>query len=90
MPEDFVEKLMAQIRAAAPDLPSDRVSAIARQVRLDWGGSTVYIKKAPAEGKARSLGLTLAAGVPLAQAFADIGISRRTGYRLLSRRWPGR
>lgn len=86
MPEDVLDKIMAQVRAAAPELPAARVNAIALQIRRDIGGSACYIKKAPAAGKAFRLGVALAAGVPLSQAFGEIGISRATGFRLLRRR----
>jgi hypothetical protein len=87
MAEDFIAHLVAQIRAAAPDLPADRVESIAVGIQRDWGGATVYIKKAPAAGKASRLGSALAAGVPLSQAFADVGVCRSHGYALIGRRW---
>ena len=80
--------LVASIRAVAPDLSVDRVEAIARRIQRDLGGA--YLKKESALGKAFGLGTALARGVPVAQAFADVGVSRSTGYRLLNRRWNPR
>lgn len=87
MPEDVIEALVRQIIAAAPGLPEARVRAIAVAIRKDFGGQKCYVKKAPAEGKALGLGAALAAGVPLHEAFEEIGVSRRHGYRVLGRRW---
>lgn len=75
------------VAAAAPELSGECVAAIARRLQQDLGGGRVYFKKAPAAGKAVRLGHAIAAGVPLAQAFAEVDISRATGFRLLKRRW---
>lgn len=84
---DF-DDLVAQILAAAlPDFPAARAREIALAMRQDWGGQQLYIGKAQAEGKAFRLGTALAAGEPIARAFAAVGVSRATGYRLLGRRW---
>jgi hypothetical protein len=82
-----VDKLADLIRAAAPDLPEGRAREIASSINNDLAGDRLYFAKAPAEGKALRLGEQLAAGVPLAQAFERVGVSRSTGYRLLNRTW---
>ena len=87
MPDDVLDEIMRQIRAAAPELPVQRVEAIALGIRRDWGGARVYIKKAPAAGKALRLGTALAAGASLSQAFVEVGIGRSQGYALAGRRW---
>ena len=87
MPDDIVDALLKQLLAAAPGFPADRAQAAAAKIRQDWGGAKHYVKKAPAEGKAFGLGTALAAGVPLTQAFADVGVSASRGYELLKRRW---
>lgn len=87
MADDVIDALVKQLLAAVPGLPHDQAHAAAARIRQDWGGSTHYVKKAPATGKAFGLGTALAAGVPLTQAFADAGVSRATGYRYLKRRW---
>lgn len=86
MPKDVLDVLVEQLRAAAPDYPADKLYATALQIRRDMGGERHYLKKAPAMGKVFSLGNALAAGVTLAQAFADCGVSRSSGYRLINRR----
>ena len=87
MSKDEVD-LVASILAAAPSLSPGLARAIAFRIQADIGGA--YLKKTPAEGKAWGLGNALAAGVPLAQAFVDVGVSRASGYRLLRRRWGRR
>ncbi len=87
MGKDVLDELVRQILAAAPDIPPAAVQTAAARIRQDWGGERVYFKKAPAEGKALRLGTALAAGVPLTQACAEVGVSESYGYRLASRRW---
>lgn len=87
MSKDGLDQILDQLRAAAPEFPEDKLRTAALQIRRDLGGGSLYIKKAPAEGKAFRLGVALAGGVSLVQAFDDIGVSRATGFRLLRRRW---
>jgi hypothetical protein len=87
MAKDTVETILDLIRAAAPELPADKLDTIARKIHQDLGGGAHYFPKAPAQGKAFRLGEQVAAGVPLAQAFASVGVSESYGYRLLSRTW---
>lgn len=87
MAKDAVESIVDMIRAAAPELPEQKLCAIALRIHRDLGGERLYIPKAPSVGKAVSLGEQIAAGVPLAQAFAAVGVSRSHGFALVSRRW---
>ena len=82
---DLLDNIMAQLAAAVPDYPQDKLEATARKIRRDLGGSEAYIRKAPAEGKVAGLGSALAAGVPLAQAVSDLGVSRGYAYKLVHR-----
>lgn len=82
---DLLDDIMEQLAAAAPDYPQDKLRATALKIRRDVGGSEAYIRKAPAEGKVVGLSSALAAGVPLAQAFSDAGVSRGYGYKLVNR-----
>lgn len=87
MADDAVTRLRALIHAAAPELTEERLDAISGAILRDMGGEKHYFPKAPSLGKALRLGEQLAAGVPLAQAFETVGVSRRHGYRLISRRF---
>ena len=90
MEKDTVQSIVELVRAAAPELSEQQLAAIATGIHRDLGGTRRYFSKAPARGKALCLGEQLAAGVPLAQAFAEVGVCRRWGYRLVARRWPVR
>ena len=85
---DLIAEICAQIRAATPDVPEATCLKQAHALCQHLAGSRVYFPKDPAEGKARRLGRALAAGVPLAQAFVDVGVSRSRGFALAKRRWP--
>jgi hypothetical protein len=87
MGEDIINKMIARLAEEIPDMPTDTLRRIEQRMRQEFAGERHYVSKAPAEGKAFRLGSALAAGVPLAQAFADLGVSRASGFRLLARRW---
>lgn len=87
---DFDELVRQILAAATPDFPAERARQIAIAMRRDWGGQQLYIGKAPSEGKTFGLGTALAAGEPIARAFAAVGVSESYGYRLLRRRWVTR
>lgn len=81
--DDIVDDLLRLLR---PHVTLDEWHRTAYELRQRWGGSEVYVKKAPAEGKAHRIGGSLAAGLTLVEAFATVGVSRATGYRLIRRR----
>lgn len=85
MAKNAVDRIVELVQAAAPELPPERLTAIALLIHRDMAGTRPYIPKAPVLGKASRLGEQLAAGVPLAQAFANAQISRATGFRILNR-----
>lgn len=82
MPDDIIDDVLRRMR---PLLPLDQWHRMAYELRQTWGGSEVYIRKAPAEGKAHLIGGSLAAGLTLREAFEAAGVSRRHGFRLVSR-----
>jgi hypothetical protein len=90
MGKDILNEIMAQIRAAAPNLPQGCLEATALKIRRDWGGASAYIKKAPAEGKVWRGAAALAAGAPLDMVILEMGCTKQHAYRLLKRRWSRR
>lgn len=84
---ETVARILAQVRAAAPDLTEGTLQKIASGIHADMGGERVYVARNASWGKALRLIDALAAGRPLAQAFVGAGISRATGFRILSRPW---
>ena len=83
---DTVERILAQVRAAAPSLSDTTLIEIASRIYADLGGDRHWIPKNPTWGKARRLDDATAAGVPFAQAWKGTGISRATAYRIRRRR----
>lgn len=84
---DDVIKDMLRLVIEASGVKPETAQRVEQDLRLRWGGATVYIKKAPSEGKAFSLGVSLAAGASLHEAVQLAGVSRATAFRLLRRRW---
>lgn len=82
---DTVSVIMQRVRAAAPDLPDPILEKIARGIHADLGGATHYVTKSPSWGKAWRLSDAIGAGVPFAQAFKRLGMSRSTAYRARAR-----
>jgi hypothetical protein len=60
-----------------------------RIIRQEFGGTEPYIaKRIPQAVRIERLAVSLQSGVPLPDAFAQAGVPRRTGFRLL--RQPNR
>jgi hypothetical protein len=88
MADDVIDKLIAQLYAAAPELGPDRIRAIAVKLRHDMGGRREYVRAEPAAGKAIALAESLAAGVSLREAIEHAGLRPGTGYaRRFVMRW---
>lgn len=85
MADDILHAFLARLAQFAPP---DEVRRTEAEFRTQFGGTTAYVKKKdpPERGKV-ALGQRVAAGNSFSDAFADLGISRATGYRWLSRRW---
>lgn len=88
--DDIVHSFMREALQLKPAMTVDEQMAIECRLRAIWGGARVYIGKAAALGKARRLGAELAAGASLRDAMGAAGLSRRSGYRVLSRKWSPR
>lgn len=80
--DDFLSRLLTHLPAAQSLAP--RLEA---ELRAHWGGSRIdYVRKRPAaQQRTQALGLALQQGQPLAQAFASVGLPRRSGFRHLKR-----
>ena len=80
---DIVSDFLVRLQQLAPELPTQTRERLEADIRRDWGGSEPYVAKRPARVHAIKLGEALRNHKPLAQCFADQGISRRHGYRLI-------
>jgi hypothetical protein len=87
MARRFVDELLEVCKETLSHLPPKEARALEVAIRQRFGGERVYVDKATADQKARRLGDELAKGVPVKQAIKQAGLSRRTGYRVLSRKW---
>lgn len=87
---ETVERIIAQVRAAAPELPELTIERIARGIHADLGGDRHYVCKNPSQGKALGLRDAMAAGVPFVQAFSRARMSRGYGYKLRRIPWVRR
>lgn len=87
--DDLVADVIRAVVAVAgcPALTAKEVLTIETQVRERWGGSRVYIGRGAAIAKARCCGAALAAGATIREAFEQAGLTRRSGWRTLSRKW---
>lgn len=83
----FVDELLEVLEARCPSASPAERREFERDIRQRWGGDRVYIDKATAAGKAQRLGAALAAGASLREAIEKAGLSRRSGYRVLSKKW---
>jgi hypothetical protein len=87
MADDILHAFLARLANWTPPAGETR-DTLEREFRAQFGGSEFYVKKKqPPERLQAALGHRLAAGTGLADAFADLGVSRATGFRLLSCRW---
>jgi hypothetical protein len=83
----FVDELLKVCQETLSHLPPAEARALKRAIQLRWGGAEVYVDKGTSAHKAERLGEELAKGVPIKQALKSAGLSRRTGYRVLSKKW---
>ena len=82
---DIVSDFLARLQQLAPEIPAQTRQRLEAGLRQDWGGTEPYVANRPSRAQAaQRLGEALRSRKPLAQCFAEQGISRRTGYRLLS------
>jgi hypothetical protein len=78
--DDFLQRLVQHV----PDAPLEIRATLERDLRTAWGGTKPYVAKQLNRVTRTTL---LAHGLrqqrPLSEVFAQAGVARRTGYRLL-------
>lgn len=81
--DDFLTRLVQHI----PQAPIELRATLERDLRTAWGGSKPYVAKQLNRTTRTSL---LAHGLrqkrPLAEVFAQAGVSQATGYRFMARK----
>ncbi len=83
---DIVDDFIQRLRAIVPDVPAHAVQQLEVQTRQAWGGTEPYVGKRPSRQRSMQIGEGLRAHKPLAEVFADAGVRRAYGYRLLGRK----
>lgn len=86
-PRAVIKSFMVRLYALYPDIPPDQALQVEADLCRVWGSHRVYVNKAAAQGKALRLADLVSSGWALKDAMREAGVNRRTGYRLLSRRW---
>lgn len=87
MARRFVDELLEVCKDTLSHLPPSEARALEAAIRQRFGGERVYVDRATAKTKTERLGEELAKGTPIKQAVKAAGLSRRSGYRVLSRKW---
>ena len=81
---DIVDNFLTRLAQHVPNAPIELRATIERDLRTAWGGSKPYVAKQLNRSTRTTL---LANGLrqqrPLSEVFAQAGVSRTTGYRLL-------
>ena len=79
--DDFLQRLAAHI----PDAPLEVRYQLETSMRQAWGGNKPYVAKQTSRTtRATLVATSLRQGRPIAECFAQAGVSRATGYRILS------
>ena len=82
---DIVDDFLTRLAQHVPNAPIEVRVAIEREVRSTWGGTNPYVaKQLNRVTRATLVARGLRQQRPLAEVFAQAGVSRRTGYRLLA------
>jgi hypothetical protein len=81
---DIVSDFLDRLKAHAPDLPAAVPQTLECELRQHWGGNEVYVgKRVNRTVRAALVANGLRQRRPLGEVFAQAGVSRRTGYRIL-------
>ena len=83
---DIVDDVLQRLRALAPDIPPQVTQQLEVQSREVWGGSRCYVALRPTVHRTAKMAEALRAQRPLREVFAEAGIGKAYGYRLLQRK----
>jgi len=82
---DIVDDFLTRLQQIVPDLPADAPAKLESSLRQKWGGTEPYVGKRINRGfRASLVALGLRQQRPMSEIFQLAGVSRRTGYRILS------
>ena len=84
---DIVDDFLTRLAQHLPELQPDVRHKIEASLRQEWGGTKSYVaKRFGAATTAARLSAGLRQKLPLKECFAQTGVSRATGYRLLGKK----
>ena len=81
---DIVDDFLSRLQQLVPNLPPDAPVQLEKTLRQHWGGTEPYVGKRLSRVTRTTI---VAAGLrqskTLKEVFAQAGVARRTGYRIL-------
>jgi exonuclease VII large subunit len=89
MARDLIDDFIARLHTHAPAVAAELAPRLERELRQQWGGTERhYLRKFEHTArKTTRLAQQLQAGTTLDEAFANAGLSRRSGFRHLAKPW---
>lgn len=82
---DIVDDFLARLAQHVPGVPAETRAQIESGIRQSWGGTEPYVgKRLSIVTRKQIVALGLQRQLPLREVFAQAGVARRTGYRILS------
>lgn len=81
---DIVDDFLTRLQQHIPDTPPEVCFQLEATLRQSWGGTEPYVgKRISRTTRISMVAHGLRSARPLAEVFAQAGIPRRTGYRIL-------
>lgn len=81
---DIVDDFLIRLQQLVPNLPPDAPIQLEKTLRQQWGGTEPYVgKRLSRVTRTTIVASGLRQSKTLKEVFAQAGVARRTGYRIL-------
>ena len=81
---DIVDDFLSRLQQLVPNLPPDTPIQLEKTLRQQWGGTEPYVgKRLSRVTRTTIVASGLRQSKTLKEVFAQAGVARRTGYRIL-------
>lgn len=81
---DIVDDFLSRLQQLVPNLPPDAPVQLEKTLRQQWGGTEPYVgKRLSRVTRTTIVASGLRQSKTLKEVFAQAGVARRTGYRIL-------
>lgn len=81
---DIVDDFLTRLQQLVPNLPPDAPVQLEKTLRQQWGGTEPYVgKRLSRVTRTTLVSAGLRQSKTLKEVFAQAGVARRTGYRIL-------